>query len=254
MLDPPKSSTYRELAAVLFALRSKEIGDRLAGQRCTFLLDSTAAVANLANGGGPVAELTELAKLIWIECVAKGIDASPHWVRRDRNTYADFLSRQSDRADWVISQSALEEIKLVFGTPSIDRFASSRNSVCKRFNSRFFDPRAEATDAFTQHWGDELKFCNPDFNQIHKVIVHARACAAQVILVFPHWTNTSWWSEVAEAPNRIVLGYAKDVLAPGPRSTILEPQIPNWVIGAALLDFSLPTLSSFFSPTGQNSF
>jgi hypothetical protein len=124
LLATDPSSTRRELAAILCAFRSPTIRSALAGQRILILVDSSAAVANLHNGGGPVPELSQLVKSIWSECVSIGADASAERVSRSLNQRADQLSRRLDDADWSLDQKSADLVIGKFGQPSLDRFAT----------------------------------------------------------------------------------------------------------------------------------
>ncbi len=234
-----KSSTFRELAAVLFALKSDPINQALSHQRVALVLDSTAAVGNLANGGGPVPELCILTRQIWEECVAFGIDASAVWARRDTNSRADTLSRTAELAEWSLSASSRLRIQEKFGTPSVDRFATSRNTVVPRFNSKFFDPLAEATDAFSQNWEQDLNLCVPEWAEVPRVLFHAARCKARLILVVPVWKSQPWWAAVESATeDSVSLGKLAVAITLGPLSPLVSSTTPSWEFTAVLMDFS----------------
>jgi hypothetical protein len=236
---PHTSSTYRELLALLSALRSPAISEHIRESRVTFVLDSTAAVFNLQKGGGPVRELSALVKDIWKECIAHTIDATAEWISRDKNEEADILSRFRDAADWSLNPALFQQLEGRWGPHSIDRFATQYNNHCKRFNARYFDSKAEAMDAFTQDWSKDNNYANPDWNDISKVIEHARKCKAQLTLVFPDWPSKEWHRVIrAEAKELIRFPSNPDTLIPGPRSARMPSIIaPPFLIMAARFDF-----------------
>ena len=47
----------------------------------------------------------------------------------------------------------------------MDRFACSDNAKLSLFNSRFYQPGAEAVDAFAQNWEGENKWVHPSVSQ-----------------------------------------------------------------------------------------
>ena len=252
---PHTSSTYRELLAVLYALRTPCLSDRLSGNRVTFTLDSLASVYNLNKGGGPVEALSGLVKLIWIECLRLNIDATADWMSRVHNERADRLSRYIDHADWRLHPDVFRAIDSKWGPFTIDRFAGAANAQCKRFNSRYFDPAAEAVDAFRQDWSRDNNFVNPDFNDIDRVLAHARKCRAQITLVFPEWPAKPWFvslrvlcssssssSHSSHSPHSVSsdwmeLPRAHTTFIPGPRSSIFAAGIADWRMFAVRLDF-----------------
>lgn len=237
--SPHTSSTYRELKALLSALHSPNIVSYVRDSRVTFTLDSTAAVANLNKGGGPVPELSSLVKEIWQECIKHNIDATAEWLRRDKNEEADALSRYRDRADWQLNPSIFAWIDKIFGPHTIDRFASTDNTKLKRFNARYFDAEAEAIDAFTQDWSGEANYANPDWNDIAKVIEHARKYRARLTLIYPDWPSKPWYRTIQRDAKRIVvLPASPDTLIPGARSANISfITAPPFLIRAALFDF-----------------
>lgn len=237
--DQKTSSTFRELLGLLYALRSDPIATALSSCRVTFLLDSQAAVANLAKGGGPVPELSALVKDIWHVCLRHGIDAVPEWIRRDRNATADWLSRYRDTADWTLHSDAFAAVQRRWGPHTVDRFADRRNAKCRRYNSRYFDPDADGVDAFTQRWSGENNLCVPDPAWIDRTLAICEEQKAAMTLVFPEWPARPWFRRVKDAAREIVaLGPCSRALLPGPNSSLHNPGHADWLIFAARLDFS----------------
>ena len=75
----------------------------------------------------------------------------------------------------------------------MDRFACSYNAKLARFNSRFYQPGAEAVDAFLQNWEFENNWLRPPVSQIARVIAHLRSCKAEGTLVIPLWKSSYFW-------------------------------------------------------------
>ena len=243
--SPLTSSTYRELRGLLFAIRTPEIAGAIRGQKVMFVLDSLAGVYNLLKGGGPKEDLSLLVKSIWRECVSLGADASAEWVSRNDNEYADYLSKYRDRSDWRINPDLFARIDNRWGPHSVDRFASSHNAHCDRFNSRYYDPGAEASDAFNQDWSGENNFCNPDFNDIGRVLEHARRHRADITLVFPAWPSALWYNTVLACASEVVrLPAFRHTFLPGPRSARTVLTAPDWPVSVARLLFSRQATNS----------
>jgi hypothetical protein len=242
---PLTSSTCRELLGLLCALRTPNICKHIENAKVTFVLDSTAAVANLRKGGGPIAELSSLTKMIWTECLRLRVDASAVWSRRDDNEAADFLSKYRDHADWQLNMQVFEWLDQRWGPHTIDRFASSDNSKCKRFNARYYDANAEAIDAFAMSWAGEVNFANPDFNDIDKVIAHARRDRARLTLIFPYWPSKAWMNVIRrEAVDIVTLPRIDNLLSPGRRSAHIIPAVPPYDICAAHFVFDQSNATS----------
>ena len=71
------------------------------------------------------------------------------------------------------------------GPHTVDRFACCYNAKVPRYNSRFFQPGAEAVDAFKQNWEKENNWVHTPVSQISRVITHIAACKAVRTLVIP---------------------------------------------------------------------
>jgi hypothetical protein len=241
----PTSSTFRELRGLLFAIRTPEIADAIRGQKVMFVLDSLAAVYNLLKGGGPKDDLSLLVKSIWRQCVSIGVDASAEWISRNNNEYADFLSKYRDRADWRLNPDLFARIDARWGPHSVDRFATSHNTHCDRFNSRYYDPGAEAVNAFNQDWSGENNFCNPDFNDISRVLEHARRSRADITLIFPAWPSALWYNTVLSSTSEVFqLPAFRLSFLPGPRSVRTVLTAPDWPVSVARLLFSSQRINS----------
>lgn len=240
--DCAASSTHRELLGLLYAIRTPILADAIRGHRVVFTLDSSAAVYNLMKGGGPKENLSNLVKDIWRECVRLNVDASVEWTSRNNNEYADYLSKFRDSADWRLAPRLFAELDARFGPHTIDRFAASHNTHCDRFNSRYYDPGAEQYDAFKQDWSADNNFCNPDFNDIGRVLALARQQRACATIIFPDWKSQPWHPTILAAASAVVtLGKCYDALIPGPRGEYSVLTFPDWTVCAARVDFRAQT-------------
>ena len=89
------------------------------------------------------------------------------------------------------------------GAHTVDRFACSYNAKLPHFNSRFYQPGAEAVDAFLQTWDFENfeNFENwlvPPVSQVPKVITHLRLCKAEGTLVIPRENTNEIVTKIGE--------------------------------------------------------
>jgi hypothetical protein len=98
--------------------------------------------------------------------------ARPQWIPGEDIPEVDRLSRSWSRAraamEWPLHRIMVNTIISCFGVSldhAIDRFATTSNRVCRRFNSLLPMPEAEAVDAMAQPWSTEahLQWINPPF-------------------------------------------------------------------------------------------
>ena len=74
-----KSSTRRELVALLMLAKTPAILEQIRGRRVKIILDSIPALRNLIKGGGPVKELCDAVRL-WTEfCERNRIEPVYEW-------------------------------------------------------------------------------------------------------------------------------------------------------------------------------
>ena len=143
------SSTFRELLAVEHSL--KQAQHILAGRTIRWFTDSQ-NIVSIVRKGSMKTHLLALALSIFETCKSNNICLSLSWIPRTMNDRADYYSRITDQDDWGIHPNWFKHICRLLGPVDIDRFADVDNRKTLRFNSRFFHPESEGTDAFTQTW------------------------------------------------------------------------------------------------------
>ena len=57
---------------------------------------------------------------------------------REENEFADYLSRVVDYDDWMLNPVVLQELDIMWGPHTIDRFADVHNRQLERFNSCYW--------------------------------------------------------------------------------------------------------------------
>lgn len=115
------------------------------------------------------------------------------WIPRSLNEYADSLSRVVDFDDWSVSTAFFDYIASLFGSFTVDRFASHYSAKCARFYSKFWCPSSEGVDAFSVDWAGENNWLVPPVYLIGRTIFHLEACGARGVLVVPYWPSAVFW-------------------------------------------------------------
>ena len=146
-----KSSTYRELKAILLALKS--FSSFLTGGGKVKVFCDNQNVVRIVHCGSSVVELQQLAVDIFSFCMTNCISFQAQWIPRDENHLADYLSRLVDPDDWMLNPSLFQFLSQMWGPFDIDRMACHLNCQLARFNSKFWCPGTEAVDCFSQDWG-----------------------------------------------------------------------------------------------------
>lgn len=165
----------------------------LQGKRVAWFTDST-SVVSIVHNGSKVVELQSLALSIFNVCVLSGISLEMKWIPWSLNCEADLLSRTVDFDDYTLNDDVFHVLDCKWGPLTVDRFSCSYNAKLLRYNSRFYQPGAEAVDAFTQNWECENNWILPPLSQISRVIAHMRSCNAEGTLVIPLWKSSYFWA------------------------------------------------------------
>ena len=95
-----RSSTWREMTAVHYSLIS--FLPFLKSKSVYWFSDNQAAVINI-NYGSRKLELQSIALDIFSVCLNNNNSLFPHWIPRDMNETADFVSKLVNYDDWFVS-------------------------------------------------------------------------------------------------------------------------------------------------------
>ena len=96
--------------------------DQLSGLTVKWFIDNQ-NVPRIVSSGSSKGHLQSEALSIFTICCSRGISIEKEWIPRTRNDKADFLNRVCDSDDWGLSWNTFQNIDLVWGPQSIDRFA-----------------------------------------------------------------------------------------------------------------------------------
>ena len=116
------------------------------------------AVANIVKGGGPVEELCDLVKQVWLTCKELSIQLVPRWQRREVEGMkkADILSKVGTH--WEL--------------------------------------REEWGREMAEQWGLEVMI--PDVSDAKAKLMKTVAAQREVVLVLPRWEGQAWWKVVTD--------------------------------------------------------
>ena len=165
--------------------------------------DNTTALAYLNKEGGtrsPLLNAEARAILDWAE--AHSVRLLTQFVRGVDNVVADGLSRRHQvlSTEWTLHQDVCRQLWRVWGSPTVDLFATSLNFRLPLYVSPFQDPQAIATDAFLFRWDDQDLYAFPPFPLVRRVLNKLRASRnSTLILIAPYWPQKEWFPDLLEA-------------------------------------------------------
>ena len=153
---------------------------------------------SIIKNGSRKCDLQEIALHIFQFCEARNVSLLPKWLPRDENTVADFLSRCYDCDDWLIKDHIFSVLDKLWGPHTVDRFSSSCNAKCKRFNSKFWCAGTEAVNCFSQCWKGEINWLVPPPISIGKTINKLVSEKASATLIVPRWISAPYWPLISK--------------------------------------------------------
>ena len=217
-LESQKSSTWRELTAISFGIESLKIF--LIGKSVLWKTDNFAC-SIIVKSGSSKEHLQKIAEDIFNCCKQNNISLKIEWVPRETISLADKISRMNDSDDWRTTIAFFNEINMLWGPFTIDRFANNENTKLPLFNSKFFCPHSDGVDAFSFSWEHENNYIVPPINVIPKVLKHMKSCLAKGVLIAPYWPSAAFWPCLTDTNSQFKT-FVKDVRLYSSASCILR--------------------------------
>ena len=144
--DLVMSSTYRELYAILFMVRT--FRDDLAGHWVRVQADNQALYYIASKGSASDLRTHELlVELFWL-CEWAKIKWDIVWLPRELNQLADDLSKWVDQDDWQLNGNHWRVVCKRLGPFDCDCFASEQTNLLPRFNALVWSPNVWERDTF----------------------------------------------------------------------------------------------------------
>jgi hypothetical protein len=197
------SSGHRELLAVVKMLEHCAAEGMISRASIVWATDSTNLVAFLSKGSSkrPIQQL--IFKVLQI-CVSLRSVISPlHLYREDERIHqVDHLSKVKDTDNWSVDVSTFNSFDNDFQF-EIDLFADSSNRKTDRFVSKFFDPLADAIDAFSIPWVGMAWVCPPT-GVLTKVVRRIKTSKCQGLLIVPNWPASEFYCELFDKKQAVL--------------------------------------------------
>ena len=159
--------------------------------------DNAITVAYLNGMGGRKKQCNEVARRIWIWCKNRLIWITAAHLPGVENTRADKQSRdENSNTEWRLDTEIFRSICDVYGTPTVDLFASRLNYQLQPYVSWKPDPGAWAVDALTLTWTEHGFYAFPPFSLIPRCLQKISFDQAEGILIAPLWPTQPWFAKL----------------------------------------------------------
>lgn len=181
----------KELEAATMSLEELMIQ----GDTIKLHMDSMTAVAFVNRQGGTRSRLLcSAAQDLWGLVLARGGWVQAHWVPREDNDQADFLSKYSVQLwDFGLREEVAAGLWRRWFRPSTDLFASSTFHLADEYFSCSPDSQAARVDAFAAASWPDHSYAFPPPPLLSKCLAVIREQQVTVIVVAPRWTAAPWW-------------------------------------------------------------
>ena len=130
------------------------------------------------------------------------------YIRSASYIWADGLSRLRDKSDWQLAPRIFHYLSdIIWGTHTVDRFASFENKQIPRYNAKWRDGHAENVDS--DHlpdyaWRKERNWCNPPWELLDDLAAKLRQSRAAATVIAPMWPKYAWYAQLSEMATEIV--------------------------------------------------
>ncbi len=187
------SINHRELLTAYLAIQAFQ--QHLRGRTLHLRSDNITTVCYLNRlGSGKIEALADLAQAITNLSFDLDLTLMSTHLPGQLNTIADSLSRRVDKTDWRLTTEAFERLDERWGPHTIDRFASSANRHCPRFDSRTWDFGTETVDTLSKLWDtNDNNFVNAPFALIPTILAHIRRSRTMATVIAPVWPAQPWF-------------------------------------------------------------
>ena len=200
-----KSSTWRELSPILFALHS--FLPLLIGSYVKWFSNSQSAckIHPAFQVGSMRSDLHAIALEIFRFCANNGIELEVAWIPCTKIERADYISRIVDIDDWQISADCFMTLEESWGIHSVDCFANYYNKKVGKFFSRFWNPGCSGVDFFVQNLEGENCLVVPPVSLIARAIHYLHVSKAIATIVVHFSPSSYFWPIISRKFFRFVV-------------------------------------------------
>ena len=187
-----------EMKALFLALQA--FRDLVTDHRVAAMCYNSTVVAYVNKQGGTVSDsLCSLTGqlLRWSE--SNRVQLKARYLPAQSNVLVDLLSRRNQvlGAEWSLHPQVARKLLRMWGSPTLDLFATHLNTKLPLYCSLIPDPQALFKDAFRQPWNDLDTYAFPPFHLVERVVARVRETPNLLMtLVAPLWPEKAWFADL----------------------------------------------------------
>jgi hypothetical protein len=188
-----------ELKAILLCV--KDFRNHLKNQSVSLFSDISTVVASIRKQGGTHSPV--LCRMTWELlqfCRRENIVLVSRHIPGKHNILADTLSRSSKlvSTEWTIHMDVVQVVRGLWGSPTIDLFATKMNNRLPRYMSPLPDPKALAVNALAISWDGMNAYAFPLTALIQAVLNKVMTDKVRLCLIAPCWPSQAWFPTLLE--------------------------------------------------------
>jgi hypothetical protein len=204
----------------------------------------------ILNRGSPRLKLNALARVFFWFGLEHRITLTVEWVTREENTLANELSKLLIPDDSMLSHAFFRKLEELFGSHSVDLFASGANNQCERFYSLHWCWGMAGVNAFAFNRGGESAWIKCPFKLIGRVWRKLQSDATVATLLILLWESATWWTLLVPDAIYFAKAVVDWVWLPRMKPTLFVPGVGpsgrdvtplDWPIMAVRVNFSVGT-------------
>ena len=183
-IDCTKSSTFRELKAVLLIIKSYI--NNLVGRKVIIYSDNQ-NVERTLKVGSKALELQNMVYIIFNMAKVFNFQYEFHWIPRNENKLVDLFSTIIDFDDWAVSKEIFDQFNCIWGPYTCDLFDNDKNFKADHFYSKYKVQYSSGVDAFSVDWSRFKSWLVPPIHLVSKTTKYMQVCRATGTLIIPKW-------------------------------------------------------------------
>jgi hypothetical protein len=212
-----QSSNFRELSAVLLALKSFRPILVKEGIKCLLIQSDNQTTVSILSKIRAKGTLLFPARKIFSLLTRAGIQIIVQHLPGIQNTNADSLSRLDLSGDYQLDPQTFQRGLIALHiSPTIDCFSTVQNHLLPQFVTTNKSEAAMATNAFSFSWKIHVPYLHPPISMIMRCLRKIIQDQTEAIIVTPRWPGQPWWPLLQQLTvNRLDIGESSEILSPG---------------------------------------
>lgn len=211
--SPAEQLLHINVKELLAVARAQEVfAKELEGKATLIKIDNQVAMSYLNRMTGRVPMLAEMAKDIIETGRKKNSSFQAIYVASSQNVDADRLSRINWEHEWEVKQSTFKKLELRWGPFTIDQFASTKTTKCKRFHSRLWCPNSIGVNALSFNWREEVNWVVPPIPLIPICVRKIIQEGCNATIVVPKWPAQPWYQTLRSHAKEMIVLEPRDIV------------------------------------------